>query len=221
MPDVIEDILQSQESRQGYVAWVMQRSGVAVHSTLDSIAETLTATGEARIGYAAWILTPSGLNVPSIDEVIVGVPEFEDTVTCIGINVPSLDETIIGTPVVPTPEPVPVSPGVGGGTYAPLFEQDRHFVDIEETLDNVHASYVALVEYATVEDEVTVYSVNKSNVWGKYRKPIFVAYPTLPEIDIPPKVVEVVPKFPDETPFGMFEERRQKQLKQLLLLDLI
>ena len=216
MPDVNDILNHSAENRQGYSAWVVTPSGVSILSTIDSIAEVITSVAENRQGYSAWIQTPSGINVPSIDEQIVGVPETEETVTCVGTNIPAIEEQIIG---VEEPEPVPVTPGTGGGTYAPVFADV--FVEIEETLTSVARSQLQFEELTTVEELITATAVNAPTLTARYGKTEYFVYPTIPDIELPPRVTIKASKFPDEMSSGMLAEKRKKMQQQLLLLDLL
>jgi len=217
MPNEIDDILISSQNTQGYSGWILTRSGIAVFSTLDAIVETLTAVCENRVGYSAWVLQLSGINIPSIDEVIVGVPELEETITCVGTNIPSLEEAIVGTPIVP--EPIPVSPGVGGGTYAPIFPQ--RFIEIEETLTVAAVAKFETSEHTTVEEFIVATVVNRPTTQAWYGKNRFITYPVIVDVELPPKIVTVVPKFPDELSSGITASERRRRQEQLVLLDLI
>jgi hypothetical protein len=222
MPNEIDNLQIVGLNTQGYSGWILTPSGVALHSTLDAIAETLTNVGQNRVGYSAWVRQPSGVNVPAIDEVILGVPETEETVTCIGTAIHTIEEVIVGTPV-PEPEPIPV-PAVGGGTigYAPIFEQIVPRRKIKETVTNVSKALFASDELTTVSDDLTVVVVNSHSFEGRYRRQTFVAVPVMPDIDLPPKEIFVTHKFPDERFSGLTaEQKRKKTLKQMILLDLI
>jgi len=217
MPDIIDDLGFTGTASHGYSGWILIPSGVAVHSTLDAIAETLTSVGENRVGYSAWIQVPSGVNIPTILEEIVFNGDF---ITNVGTATHTLDEVIVGTPV---PEPVPVpSPGVGGGTYAPIFDEYVVRPPVKEVITNVASALFDIDALTTVDDVLTVKGVARNQVTGYYRKRTFVAYPVLPEIDIPPKEVFKTPRFPDELPSGITaSQRRQRQQNQLLLLGLL
>lgn len=219
-----DDLQSSGVASHGYSGWILIPSGVAVHSTLDATAETLQSVAVNSVGYSGWILVPSGINIPSIDEVILGVPETEESLENIGNNIPSIEEVIIGTPVTPEPTPVPVSPGVGGGTYAPIFPQKvPKLAPIKETVVNTAYSVIETGELTTVSDDITVRVVNSNTVTGYYRKTRLIAVPQLPDVEpLLPIPQFVVPKFPDESATGLTaQQRRKKQQEQALLLGLI
>ncbi len=218
-----EDDLQNVGTNtQGYSGWILIPSGVAVHSTLDAISETLTNVAENKVGYEAWIRVPSGVNIPTILEEILFNGDF---ITNVGTSTQTIEEVITGTPI-PEPEPTPVvpSPGVGGGTYAPIFPEKPvpKLAPIKEVLTNRSKAFFEATELTTVTDDLAVRVVNSNTVTGWYRKRRFVAYPTLPDVDIPPKEIFKTPRFPDELPNGITaSQRRKRQQNQLLLLDLI
>ncbi len=222
MPNETDNLQIVGLNTQGYSGWILTPSGVARHSTLDAIAESLTNVGQNRAGYSAWVRQPSGVNVPAIDEVILGVPETEETVTCIGTAIHTIEEVIVGTPV-PEPEPIPV-PAVGGGTigYAPIFEQVVPLRKIKETVTSVAKSLFEMEEQTNVEEYATTIARNTTTFEGRYRRQTFVAVPVMPDIDLPPKEIFVTHKFPDERFSGLTaEQKRKKTLKQMILLDLI
>ncbi len=215
MPDVIDDLGFSGVASHGYSGWILIPSGVAVHSTLDAIAETLTHVSENKAGYSAWIRQPSGVNIPGIDEEIV----FSgDILTNVCVATHTIDEVIVGTP---TPEPVPVpTPGVGGGTYAPIFEEYLVLPPVEEIVTNAASSLFVAEELTTVEELITARVVNSNTVTGWYRKQTFTAFPILPEVKTP-RVSHTVPKFKEELPASITaSQRRKRDEEQMLLLDL-
>lgn len=220
MPNEIDDLQIVGLNTQGYSGWILTPSGVAVHSTLDAVAESLTNVGENRVGYSAWIQIPSGINVPSIDEVILGVPETEETVTCVGTAIHTIEEVIVGTPA-PEPTPVPVPSAGGTIGYAPIFEQLPVKRKIKETVTNVAKALFDADELTTVSDDLAVRVVNSHAISGRYRKAIFQAIPVMVDVDLPPKEIFVQSKFPDEMFTGMTAQQRRERQNKMIIFDMI
>lgn len=220
MPNEIDDLQIVGLNTQGYSGWILTPSGVAVHSTLDAVAESLTNVGENRVGYSAWIQIPSGINVPSIDEVILGVPETEETVTCIGTGIHTIEEVIVGTPA-PEPTPVPVPSAGGTIGYAPIFEQEPVKRKIKETVTSVAKALFDADELITIDEYATVIAKNTTTFEGRYRKSIFQAIPVMVDVDLPPKEIFVQAKFPDEMFTGMTAEQRRERQNKMIIFDMI
>jgi hypothetical protein len=196
MPDVTDILVNSAQSIIGYSAWVLQPSGIAVHSFDEAIAETINHVAEAKIGYSAWILQPSGLAVHTIDEVII---------------------------FTPTPEPTPaiITGGVGesdiwGG--GPWYTTD--VVTSEAVLFN------ELVEKTITEEIIITASNNKITTIAKYRRPIGISVPIeeiaqVEKIIAPKTITFYTPIYPDELSSGILSINRKKIEEELLLYDII